>query len=229
MPYGVGFIPQSKKINDIQVHAMNSPTPLAQQPSSAVYQLLNGLSIVPFYDKDGTSSFSDTFLAQVFRRIVREESVSKIFYDGSIQNSAEFIRFAKNRENEIFFVGYDGRDAGFFWLNRFRRKAAFITYCLYKDFWGDEGLLISRKCIDFLFARKDDHGEHRLDVLLGLTPANNKLAIKFLLKNGMTVSGKVPGLLYDAGAEAPADGIFSYIQRNKSASLLKMPSIFFVH
>ena len=207
---------------------MNSPIPLAQQPSNTVYQLLNGLSIVPFYDKDGTPNFSDTSLAQVFRRIVREESVTKIFYDGSVRNSADFICFVRNRENELFFVGYDGREAGFFWLNRLRRKAAFITYCLYKDFWGDEALLISRKCIEFLFARKDVHGEHRIDVLLGLTPANNKLAVKFLLKNGMTVSGKVPGLLYDAGAEATEDGIFSYIQRNKSASL-KMPSIFFVH
>jgi hypothetical protein len=229
MPHGVGFIPQSKKTNDIQVHAMNSPKPLAQQPSNTVYQLLNGLSILPFYDKDGTSYFSDTSLAQVFRRMVREESVAKIFYDGSIQNSADFIRFAKNRENELFFVFYDGREAGFFWLNRFRGKAAFIAYCLYKDFWGDEALLISRKCIEFLFARKNDHGEHRLDVLLGLTPANNKLAVKFLLKNGMIVSGKVPGLLYDAGTEATVDGILSYIQRNKSAGLLKRPSIFFVH
>jgi hypothetical protein len=228
MPHGVGFIPQSKKTNDIQVHAMNSPIPLAQQPSNTVYQLLNGLSIMPFYDKDGTAYFSDTFLAQVFRRMVREESVAKIFYDGSIQNSADFIRFAKNRENELFFVFYDGREAGFFWLNRFRGKAAFIAYCLYKDFWGDEALLISRKCIEFLFARKDVHGEHRIDVLLGLTPANNKLAVKFLLKNGMTVLGKVPGLLYDASAEATVDGIFSYLPRNKSACL-KMPSIFFVH
>ena len=207
---------------------MNSPIPLAQQPLNTVYQLLNGLSIIPFYDNDATANFSDTSLAQAFRRIVREESVTKIFYDGSVRNSADFIRFVRNRENELFFVSHDNREAGFFWLNRFRGKATFITYCLYKDFWGDEALLISRKCIEFLFARKDSHGEHLIDVLLGLTPATNKLAVKFLLKNGMTVLGKVPGLLYDASAEATVEGIFSYIQRNKSASL-KMPSIFFVH
>jgi len=208
---------------------MNPPLPLALWPLNTVYQMQNGLSIMSFYDKDGTPNFSDNSLAQVFRRIVREESVTKIFYDGSVRNSADFIRFVRNRENEIFFVAYDGREAGFFWLNRFRRKSAFISYCLYKDFWGDEALLISRECIEFIFDRKDGHGEHLIDVLLGLTPANNKLAVKFLLKNGMTVSGKVPGLLYDASTEATVDGIFSYIQRNKSASLLKMPSIFFVH
>jgi hypothetical protein len=190
--------------------------------------MMNGLSIIPFYDNDGAPNFSNNSLAQVFRRIVREDSVAKIFYDGSVRNSADFIRFVRNRENELFFVSYEGRDAGFFWLNRLRSKAAFITYCLYKDFWGDEALLISRKCIEFLFAGKNGHGEHRIDVLLGLTPANNKLAVKFLLKNGMTVLGKVPGLLYDASAEATVDGIFSYLPRNKSACL-KRPSIFFVH
>lgn len=207
---------------------MNSPLLLAEQPLHTVYRLRNGLSIMPLYGKDGTPNFSDSSLTQVFRRIVREGSVAKIFYDGSVRNSADFIRFARTRENELFFVAYDGRDAGFFWLTRFRHKAAFITYCLYKEFWGDEGLLISRECLEFIFTRKDGHGEHLFEILLGLTPANNKLAVKFLLKNGMSVLGKVPGLLYDASAEAPVDGIFSYIQRNKSTSL-KMPSIFFVH
>lgn len=148
---------------------------------------MNGLSIMPFYNKGGAANFADNSLAQIFRRIVREESVAKIFYDGSVRNSADFIRFVRNRENEIFFVSYEGREAGFFWLNRFRRKAAFITYCLYKNFWGADAFLISRECIEFIFARKDGHGEYLIDVLLGLTPANNKLAVKFLLKNGMTV------------------------------------------
>ena len=206
---------------------MKAPLPLAQQSLNSVYQM-NGLSIMPFYNEDRTANFSDNSLAQVFRRIVREESVAKIFYDGSVRNSADFIRFVRNRENEVFFVTYEGREAGFFWLNRFRRKAAFITYCLYKNFWGADALLISRECIEFLFTRKDGHGEYLIDVLLGLTPANNKLAVKFLLKNGMTVLGKVPDLVYDASAEATVDGIFSYKQRNGRAGL-KMPSIFFGH
>ncbi len=64
-------------------------------------------------------------------------------------------------------------------------------------------------------------------MLLGLTPANNKLAVNFLLKNDMTILGKVPGFLYDSIEDQTVDGIFSYRQRIKKAGF-KIPSIFLI-
>lgn len=198
-----------------------------KQPTKTVFRMKHGLDIIPFYGKNGAQNFSNEHLAQVFRRIVREETMKKLFYDGSVRNTTDFIRFFRDPEKEIFFVEYDSKEVGFFWLNKFRHKSAFINYCFYKEFWGEKALKVSKQTIVFIFGRKDKDGEHRTDVLLGLTPTNNELAIQFLLKNGMTVSGKVPGFLYDAIEETTVDGIFSYLQRD-TASTVKFPAFLFV-
>lgn len=187
----------------------------------------NGVEIVPFLGPAGTQNFTEKYLGQVYRRIVREESVYKIFYDGSVNNTYDFKRFATNKENELFFPKFKGRDVGFFWLNRFRQKTVFITYCLYKEFWGTDALTVSKVCIDFIFERKDPFGQHQVDVILGLTPANNKLAIKFLLSNNMVIMGKLPAAVHDVHKNTTVDGVFSYIQRN-GKTIRKMPSIYFI-
>ena len=195
-----------------------------------VYEPCRGLQIIPFYEKNGDQNFSDTYLAQVYRRIVREDTVKKVFYDGSARNTTDFIRFVTNPENEIYFVKFKGREAGFFWLNKFRQKAYFINYCFYREFRGrKEALDVSQRVIDFVFNLADGAGGHRIDVLLGLTPADNKLAVKFLVKNGMTILGKVPGFIYDVRKEKAVDGVFSYRQRDGKTAAFSLSSIFFLH
>ncbi len=193
-----------------------------------VFHLDEGVSLIPFCRLDGSPHFSDIHLAQVFRRIVREETVSRVFYDGSIVNTSDFIRFFKNHDREIFFVEHNGREVGFFWLEKFRHKTSFINYCFYREYWGENALHISRVSIDFLFERKDCHGEFLIDMLLGLTPSTNKLAIKFLLKNGMTVLGKMPKMLFDVKKGTNVDGVFSYKQRSKNGKI-KFPTFLMIH
>lgn len=205
---------------------MNVPQKIEKLPSDIEFKK-NGVEVWPFLGPDGMKNFTGKYLGLVYRRIVREESVYKIFYDGSVKNTHDFKKFAQDKENELFFVKYKGRDAGFFWLNRFRQKTAFITYCLYKEFWGKDALAISKLCIEFIFERKNSFGEHLVDVILGLTPANNKLAIKFLLKNDMTIMGRLPGALRDAHENITVDGVFSYICRNNKPSI-RIPKIYIV-
>lgn len=193
-----------------------------------VIKLEEGIEVIPMYEKNGQSNFSDKILGQVFRRIVREEIVYKLFYDGSVRNTRDFRKFMRNPENEIFFVKFNGREVGFFWLNHFRQKSFFINYCLYREFLGETALTISNICIDYIFKRTNSDGDFLVDVLLGLTPANNQLAVNFLLKNDMTILGKVPGFLYDAIADETVDGVFSYRQRNNKKGGFKLSSLFFV-
>ena len=213
------------KVSDIKDHKVNSG--LCASAKTPVIRLKEGIEIITMYEKKGRPNFSDSFLGQVFRRIVREESVYKLFYDGSVRNTRDFRIFMRNPDNEIFFVKSNGKEVGFFWLNNFRHKSFFINYCFYKEFWGETALTISNICIDHIFERTDSDGEFLVEVLLGLTPANNKLAVNFLLQNGMTILGKVPGFLYDSNKDETVDGIFSYRERNKKVGF-KMPSLFFL-
>ena len=97
-------------------HALQEPV------FQTAMQTKNGPEILPFRSEAGEPTFSNTHLAQIFRRLVREESLTKVFYDGAIANTTDFINFFHNRENDIFFVQEKGREVGFFWLNRFRHK-----------------------------------------------------------------------------------------------------------
>lgn len=188
-----------------------------------------GLEIISFNEKDDKQRYSDKYLAQVFRRIVREETIYKVFYDGSVRNTNDFINFFRGKEKDLFFAEYNGKEVGFFWLKPFMNNSAFISYCFYKDFWGDKAMQISKECIEYLLNHKDEHGQYTLDILMGLTPASNKLAIQFLLKNGMSIMGRIPNMLYDVNEDAMVDGIFSFLQRNSSKSLLNFTSLFFLH
>ena len=193
---------------------MNYSLSVQQKVPETVYSNEKGIKISPCSHEPGRHWFTDEYLAQVYRRIVSEETVHKVFHDGSVKNTNDFIKFIRNKDNEIYFVEYDGKEAGFFWLTRFLQKSAFIGYCFYKNFWGRKTLTVSQLCIDYIFNKKDEYEQFALDVLLGLTPANNKLAIKFLLKNGMTVLGKIPGILYNYTENAATDGILSFKHRN---------------
>jgi|GEM_PF-2215922 len=200
---------------------------VAQAPGKRGATLLrDGLEMTPMYDEDNRANFSDRFLGQVFRRIVREDILNRLFYDGSVRNTRDFRHFAHNRDNELFFVSIDDNPVGFFWLNRFRHKSFFINYCFYREFRGNDAERISNICIDHIFAHRDHSGDFMVDALLGLTPADNKLAVRFLLKNGMTVLGRVPGFIYDAIRDKSVDGIFSYRQRNRQTGF-RISSLFF--
>jgi hypothetical protein len=170
------------------------------------------IDLLPYVNKAGEYNMPDSFLAQAYRRTVIEKSIHKVFYDESIHSTNEFIDYFKKDGIELFFVYYKEEETGFFWLSPFVKKSAFITYCIYKNFLR-ESLTISQACIQGIFAMKDAHGETRLDTLLGLTPASNKFALKFLIKIGMTVVGKIPGLICDSGKERGDDAIISYLSR----------------
>ncbi len=207
---------------------MNSAAQTIHQETNIPPLKTKELEVMPFLDKNGGPNFSDSHISQAFRRIVREETLYRIFYDGSVNNTLDFTRFIKDSNCKIFFVKYDGKDAGFFWLSGFKQKSAFINYCFYRDFWGDKALKISELCVNHIFRMRNTQGTHIYDVLLGLTPGNNKLAIHFLLKNGMTIIGKVPGMLYDCRTDKTVDAVFSYRQRNHDTKI-KFSAFAFLH
>jgi hypothetical protein len=52
------------------------------------------------------------------------------------------------------------------------------------------------------------------DVILGLTPSYNRLAVKFLKRVGMTVLGEIPKIRSIEGRNVDRDGaVISYITR----------------
>jgi hypothetical protein len=204
-------------------HEMTTPMKIIHNSISEVESNIEGVFLVPYFHTGEDYNMSDSYLSQAYRRTVIEKAIHKIFYDGTIKNTNDFISFFKQEDIELFFVYYKGEEAGFLWLSPFVQKSAFITYCLYKNFLR-ESLVISQACINGIFSRKNKDDEAIFDTLLGLTPASNKLALKFLRKNGMEVVGKIPGLIFDNAKNKSIDGIISYLSRSQKKKNIFPPN-----
>ncbi|MEA3467080.1 MAG: hypothetical protein U9R57_02520 [Thermodesulfobacteriota bacterium] len=192
------------------------------------YKHTQGLTITPYNSKEKLKvNFSDTYLKQVFLKIAIEGTLHKIYFDKKINNNIEFISFIKQKQHSVFFVKAGKEEVGFFWLAKFNQRSAFMNYCFFKSFWGKKSLTISRFCIEYILERKNENGDYMLDILLGLTPINNRLAVNFLIKSGMQVLGKIPGICTDYHQNKVVDGLLSYKTRNTSK--MAGSSIFYPH
>ena len=195
-------------------------------PEKSVAEHVDEIAITKYVKKNGKYNISDRHLAGIYRRTVKEKTVHKVFFDMQVRNTNDFINYFKDENLEFFIVSYHGQESGFYWLKEFAPRASFITYCLYKSFWGEHTLKISQACIEATFNKKDEHGNHKTDILLGLTPASNKLALKFLAKNGMKIVGSIPNLIRDAQKGKLVDGIISYRHRENGNANRSFLSLF---
>lgn len=171
------------------------------------------IAITKYCPEGDGYNISDRHLAQIYRRVVREKTIHKTFFDTRVENTKDFLSYFKAENLDFYLVSYNGQESGFFWLKKFLPRASFITYCFYRSFWGEHTLEISKACIDYIFGRKNEHDDPEIDILMGLTPASNKLALKFLAKNGMKIVGNIPNLIWDDQKGKLVDGVLSYRHR----------------
>lgn len=183
----------------------------------AMKNLLTNTELIPYCDQDGEYAFSKSHLCQIYRRIIREDTARKVFLDGSVQNSRDFIEFFEKKKHHIYIVQYQGNEVGFFWTNEFNGNSVFITYCMYMKYWGEDSVTIGKNCIEQIFSQKNKFGDYRYNIILGLTPVDNTLALKFLTKIGMKIVGTIPGIIADYYKQTDTEGVISYICRNQKS------------
>ncbi|NIW43344.1 MAG: hypothetical protein GWN14_00665 [candidate division Zixibacteria bacterium] len=64
----------------------------------------------------------------------------------------------------------------------------------------------------YWFGFKNDSQEYILDVILGFTPSNNRLAVRYIQKVGMHIVGEIPGIKFGVDSEG---AVLSYIKRSE--------------
>jgi hypothetical protein len=60
---------------------------------------------------------------------------------------------------------------------------------------------------------KDWDGRYYHDVITGLTPSCNRLAVRWIQKIGMKITGEIPNVIWDAENQKSVPGVISYITR----------------
>lgn len=182
----------------------------AQSPSTRLRP--SELSIVAYVRlPDGRVTFSDEFLSAFFDKMV-EERIARMVFDDHITEGWQFVEFvhaaldAPPRIIPVFM--FEGMDViGMAWLNDLCVPSAFANFVVLRRAWGKAAYTIGRAVIDHWFSWEVAPGKPMLRVLVGVTPANNRLALSFIRRLGFTRLGKIPHILEGKGA------VISYLER----------------
>lgn len=161
--------------------------------------------MLAYAEIDGVRNFRDTQILALHDRLLAEGG-AHVFRDGSIRDGQDFLRMAKD-PSVAFFVAYvQGQVAGAVWLNRRQARWAQCSYFTFREFWGLHATGLGRHCLSELLNMRACSKEFMLDMLLGITPVDNRSAVRFALRCGWKRQGVLPCGVFDAatGKSQPA-------------------------
>lgn len=169
----------------------------------------NEIALIPYVELESGWTLPDQFIYALAGQMVREGVFYKVFYDGNVVDPEGFMSVMKKPANvPVFF--FDGHEPlGFAYLNGLVGGMGFAHFCGLRASLGRTnkiGNMVLRYWMaNFKFLR----------LILGLTPQNNKLALRFIRSIGFTSLGVIPGVLYDAYAAERVGGVVSYYTRQE--------------
>ena len=175
--------------------------PLFTGPSS------NEVQLVPYVELESGWTLPDEFLYSLAIQMVQEGSFHLVFYDGTITTPEAFKALMQKPANvPVFF--FDGSEPlGFAWLNGLNGGLAFAHFGGLKSARG-RSVKIGQLAVSYWMANFKF-----LQVILGITPQVNRLAVRFIERIGFKVLGEIPRVLWDAYRAEKVSAVISYYAR----------------
>lgn len=173
-------------------------------------------SLQTYCEVDGVRTMRDSRILGIFDRLVSQGDLRKVFYDGVIGNRETFLRSMKHGDNALYLVMAGELEVGVCWLNGWKQRTAQVHFCFFREAIKAkvDTVAIGRWMLRELLTIEGQNGEYLLDVLLGGTPANNRLALHYLKRCGWTVAGVVgDGCLLYWENDRRVDLVISSIRR----------------
>jgi hypothetical protein len=170
--------------------------------------------LLPYTTVDGMPTFADSFVRNLFNRMVEDDTAKSVFFDGSVKDPDEFLNIMKFGNNALWIVSVDEEISGVVWLNNFEQKRASFHFCFFSNVWGKDTVSIGKKCVLTLLELKSN-GEYDFDLLTGLVPLRNEKAIKWCQEMNFEIIGRLPCSVWNAEEQKSEDGIIFYVERGK--------------
>jgi hypothetical protein len=150
-------------------------------------------------------SIPEELLIEIWNRLVSEDKIKWVFHDGSIQDGFSFLVFLQT-PGVFPLVVMDAekrQPVHIAWLTDVGRQHAFVHHCSVGKY--------RRGTWETMTAYWKGLGA--IKILLGLTPADNKRAVKFVEKIcRANIVGAIPGICYVAQANKFVSGVMSYYE-----------------
>jgi len=169
--------------------------------------------MLPYASLDGIRTYRDSEILELYERLLNEGG-EHVFRDGSVKSAVDFLCMAKGPQVAFYVAYVRGVVAGVVWLNRFQARFAQCSFFVFRQFWGADALGLGRHCLRELLHARDAEGRHHLDMLIGLTPADNRAAISFALRCGWKRRGLLPYGIYNAAAGISSPAVLTTATRD---------------
>jgi hypothetical protein len=173
------------------------------------------MRIIPYVEVNGAWTFTDSYLLEMWDQMVSEGTAKKVFFQGKVTSGKDLIKWCKSPANEVV-IGIGDNDQLpliFTWLNGVEDRRAWFNFNIFKRAWGKDSHKLAVQVGYYYLYMKDQEGNYIFDVLIGLTPSNNRLALQMVKKMGATSIGEIPLLLTNHWTGKRVGGVFSYFLR----------------
>ena len=169
----------------------------------------------PYVHMDSGPSFSNDQISYIWYQMERDRTWRKVFYDGSVQSEGDFLQFIQKPDINFFLLCEGDVAGGFIWLTPMATHSSWIHFCCFSNSWGKCGFArpMLRWALQSVLNMKGPDGKDIISTLMGLTPANNKLACQFAFDVGMQVVGIAPGAIYNNYTDTHVPGLITYINK----------------
>lgn len=149
--------------------------------------------VVPYCEFDGVRTYKDSFIMELYDKMVEEGTADTVFSGSGIDSPKSFLAMAKGRPDEVLFylLFVDGEVGGIAWLNRFQYRWAQFHFCTFKRIWGRETIGLAKHTLERLLTLGGE-GNYLFDMFVGIMPSRNSVGLAYVQKCGGVVSGTLP-------------------------------------
>jgi hypothetical protein len=173
------------------------------------------MRVIPYIEINGARTFSDGYIANLFRLMEKEGTAKKVFHAGSVKAPEHFIKWMKNDKiNAVVVIEDDSNiPLAVAWITGMEDRRAWFNFNIFKAAWGKRSKEVATAARDHWLYMQDSRGEYLFNLLLGLTPENNRLALRMAKMCGAKPLPVIPNFETNFWTGERHGAVFSYIER----------------
>lgn len=129
---------------------------------------------------------SDGEVRELFHRVEREGLYDSFFHGAQCKTADEFLAYARDAGTWMFRIDRDGETVAFAMMDTFSAESAHFHHCHFRAGW--KHTLETAKAV-LAWLREACPS---VSTLIGVTPADNRLAIRYAERCGFKILGVIP-------------------------------------
>jgi hypothetical protein len=169
---------------------------------------LNNFQLIPYAKVNGEWTLPDNFVRAAFQQMQSEGRAETVFFEKTVSTDDEFLEVMQAKANVAVFVLRGAELMGVAWLNGFQSNYAFSHFCFMREASKSLSTVdMGKQIVSYWLSFPS------VDVLLGIIPAFNPLAIRLALNVGYKKVGAIPKMMQ--GPKGRSAAVILYLTQDE--------------